>query len=70
MRHHLVECGSDDVILLNKLFGPMGFADLRIKADVSRGGWVIERQRMRDGAWFEWAFIPGQLEDDYDEEDR
>ena len=59
-------------ILLDKMFGPLIFHNLRIHADPSDGTWVIERsmgfQHEDDDAfdqWIEWVRIPGQLKQDY-----
>lgn len=46
-----------------KMFGPLIFADLRIRADLERGEWVIERRGCDE--WKEWATVPSQLEDDF-----
>lgn len=67
-----LEIGSNQSVIIDKLFGPTVFAELRITPNVERGEWVIERQRV--GAdfkieWVEWATVPAQLPDD-DPEDE
>lgn len=61
-----VNVGSNSIII-DKLFGPTAFAELRITANVERNAWVIERGDMC-GNFREWCTIPGQQEEDYREE--
>ncbi len=65
MKHHELEVGSGDVIVLDKLFGPAIFANLRITVDSNRG-WVIERQRMDTNDWVEQCVIPAQYDGELD----
>lgn len=51
--------------IVRKMFGPTGFADLRIKADLQEGGWIIERASGVDSIFVEWVRIPAQIEFDY-----
>ena len=64
----IVEVGYQSVII-DKLFGPQIFANLRITADPSTNTWKIERQTIMNDKegnswveWIEWVRIPGQLE--------
>lgn len=67
-----VEMGPDTVIL-DKMFGPTIFADLRITADPQRG-WVIERQWIanvhEDEKWVEWCVIPHQIDAEFPKDDE
>ena len=62
-----------ETLLLCKTFGPMIFADLRIRADASSCEWVIERacgcEQTAEGdgpvIWKEWYRIPGQMDGDF-----
>lgn len=69
----IVDSNSDEIeiefgvqaIILDKLFGPTAFANLRIHADVQRNAWIIEREVQGPNGnltWLEWCLIPGQLE--------
>ncbi len=59
----LVEIGLEAVVI-DKLFGPTCFAKLRIRPDMERGGWVVERQT--GSRFVEWVVIPAQLAPDFD----
>jgi hypothetical protein len=68
-----VEVGYQSVII-DKLFGPMIFANLRITADPKTNTWLIERETIFQTAgggshheWIEWVRIPGQLEREFKE---
>ena len=39
-----VSMGSLDYVIIEKLYGPYSFRDLRITCNTYRGGWVIEVQ--------------------------
>lgn len=63
-----IEIGGQQVII-NKLFGPMVFMDLRISPDHKDCCWIIERYTIfyktdgsDDSRWVEWCRIPGQFE--------
>jgi len=58
----IIEMGSGQSIVLDKLYGPTVFANLRITADAEKG-WVIERELGDD--WVEWCVIPAQLPQDF-----
>lgn len=64
---HLVETAADEPITIEKLYGPLIFADLRVTAHSLTCEWVIERQRINTGSWSEGARLPGQLDDEFDE---
>lgn len=55
-----VEVGYQSV-LIDKMFGPQIFANLRITADPKSNTWLIERENIHDAEWVEWIRIPGQL---------
>lgn len=52
-------------IVLSKMFGPLIFADLRIRADGDSCEWIIEREA--NAKWSEVARIPGQFDSDFDD---
>lgn len=71
----IVEIGNEFVII-DKVFGPLDFAKLRIKPDIENCEWVIERKSFikivrhekydeYKDTWVEWVRIPGQIEQDY-----
>jgi hypothetical protein len=62
-----VEVGVNQPVTIDKLFGPLIFADVRVTADFKTCEWVIERQRIDSQRWVEVARIPGQLDEEYDE---
>jgi hypothetical protein len=65
MAEKTIEIGYDDVLIIDKLFGPTIFANLKIVPDFERGAWIIYRQWVRTGAWVEWATIPAQVEPEF-----
>jgi len=60
-----VEIGSGQSVIIDKLFGPHIFANLRITADTQRGCWVIEREWIASGTYIEWCTIPDQLAEEF-----
>jgi len=60
MKEIKVEVGYESVII-DKLFGPQIFANLRITADPKINTWIIEREMIDTGVWQEWVRIPGQV---------
>lgn len=61
---NIIEVGSGDILIIEKMFGPTIMADLRITADVKEG-WIIERLCTKTNEWVKWVTIPGQLEQDF-----
>jgi len=59
-----VEIGIDEQIIIDKMYGPRIFADIRITPNLDRG-WVIERQWISTGEWIEWCTIPGQFNEEF-----
>lgn len=55
----LICCGYVPVVL-SKMFGPLIFADLRIRAEHKTCEWIIERQNYQTLEWVEFTRIPGQ----------
>ncbi len=55
-----IEVGYQSVVI-DKMFGPLIFASLRITPDAQSNKWIIERQNINDSEWVEWVRIPGQL---------
>ncbi len=62
-----INCGYAPIIL-SKLFGPLAFADLRIRAEASTCEWIIERENIKTMQWEEVIRIPGQKEEEFDNE--
>ena len=56
-----VEIGHESVVI-DKMFGPMIFANLRITPISETCTWKIERESIKTAEWIEWVHIPGQLE--------
>jgi hypothetical protein len=68
MKEIKVEVGYESVVI-DKLFGPQIFANLRITADPKTNTWVIERQMIDTGEWQEWVRIPGQVAFEFKDND-
>jgi len=71
-REVLVEIGPEDSVVIDKMYGPMVFTNLRIRPDLERNEWVIERQTIlpchdpedpddtfQCVRWVVWTRIPG-----------
>lgn len=54
-----------ETVQINKEYGPLIFASIRVTADFDSCMWVIERQAIATGEWIEWTRIPGQIVDDF-----
>ncbi len=66
----IVEVGSDDSVIIDKIFGPLVFSNLRITAHAESACWIIERQWIKSGEWLEWVRIPGQFEQEFTEQEN
>jgi hypothetical protein len=55
--------GCDQAVAIEKMFGPLIFASIRVRADFQSGEWIIERDG-HDG-WGEFARVPGQTAEDF-----
>lgn len=64
-REDQVICCGYVPVVLEKSFGPLIFADIRIVADADTCEWVIQRETIKTGEWVEVARIHGQKEDDF-----
>ena len=60
-----IHCMSDEPIVIEKMYGPLVFAGLRITADSESCEWVIDRATGPDGEYREWARVPGQLDENF-----
>lgn len=60
----LICCGYVPVVI-SKMYGPLIFADIRIRADQKTCQWIIERENINTMGWEEVIRIPGQKEDEY-----
>jgi hypothetical protein len=65
MAEKIIEIGYDDVLVIDKLFGPTVFANLKIVPDLARGSWIIYREWVRTGEYVEWCTIPAQVEPEF-----
>ncbi len=64
-----LEIGShNQVVILDKLFGPTVFADLKIVPDLDEG-WVIYRRWVKTNEWIEWVSIPAQIDQEFSDDD-
>lgn len=61
----IICCGYVPVVLM-KMFGPLIFADIRIRANIGSCEWIIERQCIKTCEWQEVARIPGQKPEEFD----
>ena len=64
-----VEIAANQHVVIEKMYGPMIFADLRITADSRRECWVIERLWIKTNEWVEWLTIPAQIDQEFDDPD-
>lgn len=55
-------------IILQKMFGPTVFCDLRIRPELESCDWVIERKNVATSEWSEVIRIPGQIESEFADE--
>jgi hypothetical protein len=63
-----VQIGIDGCVEVDKLYGPLIFASVRVRPDFESCEWVIEREHGTvPGDWREVARVPGQLESDFAE---
>ena len=74
-----IEVAGESVVI-DKLFGPMVFANLRITPDTKSCSWIIERQTplpcpdpedkntIQWITWVEWCRIPAQFDWEFDRE--
>lgn len=56
--------GRDETVTIDKMFGPLVFMPIRVRADFESCEWVIERGD-KGAEWREVARVPGQLEEDF-----
>jgi hypothetical protein len=69
-RETAIWIGIDKTITIDKMFGPLVFFPIRVRADFEKCEWVIEREFGEDDTWREVARIPGQMESDFAEADE
>lgn len=58
---------SYQTVEIQKMFGPLIFADIRIRANMDTCEWIIERCSSKDESWSEVARIPGQIPEEFEE---
>lgn len=64
----IVEVGCEDKVVINKLFGPLIFTDIKIEADYESGCWIIQRKWIKTGKWQEVCRISGQFNEEFIED--
>lgn len=67
-----VEVRGDQPVIINKLYGPLIFANLRITADTKTGNWIIEREWIKTGEYSSsfHVIIPGQIAEEFTQDDE
>ena len=65
----LICCGYVPVVL-SKMYGPLIFADIRIRADSETCEWIIERENIKTMEWVEVIRIPGQVAVEFEDDDK
>lgn len=66
----VVEVGCGDKVIVDKLFGPLIFTDIKVEADFQSGCWIISRRWIKTHKWQEICRIPGQYDEEFTEDDR
>lgn len=65
-----VEVGCGDKVIVDKLFGPLIFTDIKVVADFESGCWIISRRWIKTHKWQEICRIAGQYDEEFKIEDR
>lgn len=65
-----VSLGTGTPVVIDKAYGPLVMAGLRITADYATCEWVIEREWIADGSWHEIARIAGQVDEEFRDDDE
>lgn len=60
-----VRVGADEDVVINKEYGPLVFAQVRVTAEYDTCEWVIERQHIKSGDWIQVARFPGQFDEEF-----
>ena len=67
MKKHNIEIGSDEIVEIEKLFGPTIMCDIRLTACTETCEWIIERECITTDknendiiSWVEYIRIPAQ----------
>lgn len=60
-----VRVGVGNPVIVNKEYGPLVFAQVRITAEYETCEWVVERQWVSNGEWIEVARFPGQIDEEF-----
>jgi hypothetical protein len=63
--HVRVNIGSSQTVEIDKMYGPLIFASVRVRADASTCEWVVERETINTGDWYEVVRIPGQVDAEF-----
>lgn len=66
----IVEVGCGDTVIVDKLFGPLIFTDIKVVADFESGCWIISRRWIKTNKWQEICRIAGQFSEEFILEDR
>lgn len=65
----VVNVGCEQSVEIDKLYGPLIFASIRVRADSKTLEWVIERQQVDTMEWLPVVRVPGQNDDEFRESD-
>ena len=65
----LICCGYVPVVL-SKMYGPIIFADIRIRADSETCEWIIERENINTMEFVEVIRIPGQIASEFEDDEK
>jgi hypothetical protein len=63
------DAGGGYQFIIDKLYGPTIFANLRITASIHDVAWLIERQRIDTGKWEIISIIPAVYKSELDDDD-
>lgn len=58
---------GDEPIVIDKMFGPLVFAPIRVTASIDTCEWIVERLYGENNEWREVMRVPGQIESDFTE---
>jgi len=57
----------NEVVIIDKLFWPTIFANLKIVPDVNKW-WIVYREWIKTWKRIEWCTIPAQIEEEFNED--
>lgn len=69
-KEFIVEVGCGDKVIVDKLFGPLIFTDIKVEADFQSSCWIISRRWIKTDKWQEICRIPGQYDEEFTVDER